>query len=70
MVVLLSTLQECSPLEAPLLSPAEGRGTLVKEEEKEVDAVKPHVYWSYVKAVGYVLAAAIGVFLFLMEGET
>ena len=43
-------------------------GALVKEEEKEVDAVKPHVYWSYIKAVGYVLAAAIGLFLFLMEG--
>lgn len=43
-------------------------GVLVKEEEKEVDAVKPHVYWSYIKAVGYVLAAAIGLFLFLMEG--
>lgn len=43
-------------------------GALVKEEEKEVDAVKPHVYWSYVKAAGYVLAAAIGLFLFLMEG--
>ena len=43
-------------------------GVLVKEEEKEVDAVKPHVYWSYIKAMGYVLAAAIGLFLFLMEG--
>lgn len=51
-----------------MCSSGEGAGTLVKEEEREVDAVKLHVYWSYIKAVGYVLAAAIGLFLFLMEG--
>ena len=61
-------LQEGASLEAVLCSSGEGVGTLVKEEEREVDAVKLHVYWSYIKAVGYVLAAAIGLFLFLMEG--
>ena len=46
----------------------EGIGSLVKEEEREVDVVKPHVYWSYFKAIGFFIGSAIFVFLFLMEG--
>ena len=43
--------------------------TLVKEEEKEEGVVAFHVYWSYWMSVGSVLALAIFIFLFLMQGR-
>ena len=42
---------------------------LVKEEEKEEGVVAFHVYWSYWMAVGSVLALAIFISLFLMQGQ-
>ena len=42
---------------------------LVREEEKGTGVVDPHVYFSYWAAVGSVLAPAIFLALFLMQGE-
>ena len=45
-----------------------GEGVLVKEEEKEMGVVSLSVYFSYLSAVGHVLAPAILLSLFLMQG--
>ena len=60
----------CVQIEATLdpASKDEGGSVLVEEEQREVDVIKPHVYWSYFTSIGFILAPTIFIFLFLMEG--
>ena len=60
----------CVQIEATLdpVSKDEGGSVLVEEEQREVDVIKPHVYWSYFTSIGFILAPTIFIFLFLMEG--
>ncbi|XP_072032229.1 ATP-binding cassette sub-family C member 10-like [Amphiura filiformis] len=52
-----------------LLTDKKNNGKLVKEEEKDVGVVKYHVYKSYWRAVGNVLAPSVLVALFLMQAS-
>ena len=50
-------------------APTGGEHALVQEEEKEVGVVAFSVYLAYWRAVGTVLAPAVFLALFLMQGE-
>jgi ATP-binding cassette subfamily C (CFTR/MRP) protein 10 len=62
---------EKATIEATLdpVSKDEGGSVLVEEEQREVDVIKPHVYWSYFTSIGFILAPTIFIFLFLMEAS-
>ena len=59
-------VQDIEPLGANIESNNEG--VLVMEEEKEVGVVSASVYKAYYIAVGYIMAPAILLSLFLMQG--
>ncbi|KAL5483667.1 hypothetical protein EMCRGX_G020072 [Ephydatia muelleri] len=60
-------VQDIEPLGANIESNNEG--VLVMEEEKEVGVVSASVYKAYYIAVGYIMAPAILLSLFLMQGS-